>query len=101
MLDVQTMRVHAKASLYSIVSTIALLVVEVSIFWAAEYFDFIALLYIFGPIALLIAMLYWIHKITGIRCANCNNLYGVSIGQRGWPDVPSNCLYCGAEDITK
>lgn len=95
------MSVHAKASLYSIVSTIALLVVEVSIIWAAVYFDFIALLYIFGPLAFLIAMLYWIHKVTGIRCANCNNLYGVSLGQRGWPSVPPKCLYCGVEDTAR
>ena len=92
-------KISAKAHWYTAVAIITLILVELSVIYIAEYFGLVLLLFIFGPLALLFATIYWIHKVTGLRCLRCKNFYGVSIGQRGWPRVPSHCLYCGTASV--
>jgi hypothetical protein len=89
------MTVSLKANLYTLVTIICGLITEIGVVQAAIYFDKVLLLYVFGPLVLFFGVLVWIFKVTGIRCPSCNNIYGVALGQRGWPSVPKNCLSCG------
>jgi hypothetical protein len=89
------MSVSAKAIRYHFIAMGAGLAIEIAVINAAIRFDKIALLYVLGPLVLFLAVLLWVNKVTGIRCPNCNNIYGVSIGSRGWPSVPPKCLSCG------
>lgn len=89
------MTVNTTANLYTLISIICGLGMEIVVVNGAIYFDKTLLLYVFGPLVLFIGVLVWIYKVTGIRCPNCNNIYGVGLGQRGWPSVPKNCLSCG------
>ncbi len=90
------MTVAAKAIRYHFIALASVLAGEFAIVHAAIYFNKIILLYILGPLVLLSTVILWVNKITGIRCPHCNNIYGVSLGSRGWPSVPPKCLSCGS-----
>lgn len=89
------MGLAAKAIRYHFIAVGAGLAGEIAVVYIAIHFEKIALLFALGPLLLLLATLLWINKVTGIRCPDCGNLYGISIGSRGWPTVPTNCLSCG------
>lgn len=90
------MTVAAKAIRYHFIAVGSGLVGELAIVYAAIYFEKVELLFVLGPLAVLLVALLWANKVTGIRCPTCNNIYGVSIGSRGWPSVPAKCLLCGS-----
>ena|ERR1022692_2344638 len=71
------------------------LAAEIVVVYTAIHFEKIAVLFVVGPLLLLLAVLLFMNKVTGIRCPKCNNIYGVSIGSRGFPYVPTKCLSCG------
>jgi hypothetical protein len=90
------MTVAAKAIRYHFIALGSMLAGESAIMHGAIYFNKVILLYILGPLALLFTVILWVNKVTGIRCPHCNNIYGVSLGSRGWPSVPPKCLSCGS-----
>jgi len=89
------MSVSAKAIRYHFIAMGAGLATEIAVIYTAIHFETIALLFVLGPLVLFLAMLFWVNKVTGIRCPNCNNIYGVSFGWHGLPSVPPKCLSCG------
>jgi len=89
------MSIFVKANIYYFLISVALFGVEVGVIHAADYFDQIVLLFIFGPLALFLAILLITYLVTGIRCPKCNNIYGVTTFPRGWPRVPKKCQSCG------
>ena len=90
------MTVASKAIRYHLVTMVSLLVSELAIVYMAIALNKIVLLYVLGPLMLFLAVLLRVHKITGIRCPHCNNIYGVSFASHGWPSVPPKCLFCGS-----
>ncbi len=90
------MTVAAKAIRYHFIAMGSVLAGEWAAVYAATHFHEIVLLYIFGPLVLLLIVILWINKVTGIRCPHCHNIYGVSLGSRGWPSVPPKCRSCGS-----
>ena len=95
-LYVTGMTVAAKAIRYHLIAMGSGLFGEFVILSLAIHFNKIVLLYVLGPLLLFLAVLLWVYTITGIRCPHCNNLYGVTLGTRGWPSVPPKCLSCGS-----
>lgn len=89
------MSVYIKAICYHFIAMSAGLAIEMVVINAAIHFEMIALLFVLGPLALFLGVFLWVNRITGIRCPYCNNIYGVSIGSRGWPSVPPKCLSRG------
>jgi hypothetical protein len=92
------MSIRTKAYLNAVSTLVLLVVVEIIVLKLAQHLGFSWILFVFAPIALLVAILFWLHRSTGVRCSSCNNLYGVSIGLGGWPSVPPKCLSCGANN---
>ena len=90
------MTVAAKAIRYYFIAMISILAIEFVIVSSAIHFEKTALLFVLGPLAFFLMVLFWVYKVTGIRCPSCNNTYGLSLGSRGWPSVPPKCLTCGS-----
>lgn len=89
------MSISARAIRYHFIAMGLGLASEIVVIYTAIYFEKSALLFGLGPLLLFLVVLLWLNKVTGIRCPHCNNIYGVSIGSRGWPSVPAKCLSCG------
>jgi hypothetical protein len=88
------MSVTSRAVLYHFVTAVSLLAGEYAAFHIALKIEIPALLFIFGPLILFIAIIVWVSYITGIRCPSCSKIYGVTIGFKGWPSVPNQCNSC-------
>ena len=92
------MRVLTKAYLNTFLTMVVLGFVEFSIYKYATSVGPDWVLFLFGPLAFLAAVLFWLYKVTGLCCPNCKKLFGVSIGVDGWPSVPKKCKSCDYSD---
>jgi len=92
------MSISTKANVYYFLISVAILSVELAIIYVADYFDEVVLLFTFGPLALLLAILILVYVVSGIRCPNCNNVYGVTFMLWGWPITSKKCMHCGFND---
>lgn len=90
------MTVTAKAIRNHLAALGAGIACEIAVINSAIHFHETVLLYTLGPLVMFLMLLVWVNKVTGIRCPHCNNIYGVSLGLRGWPSVPPRCQSCGA-----
>jgi len=92
------MRPQSKAYAYTFAATATLISMELGVIKLWELSDSNLFIFVFAPLVLLSIVLFWLHKITGIKCNHCNNLYGVTVGLGGWADVPSACINCGKKE---
>jgi len=91
-----TLQGNMKSKIF-ITTALSLLVivgVESSIIFSAEYFGFNCVFFVVCPVVFLISILFWMHKVTSIKCMACGKNYGVSVGFDGWPSIPNSCASC-------
>jgi hypothetical protein len=80
-----------------IITTLSLLIIAsvlIPIIYIVEYIDLHWIYFVVCPILFLSSILFWLHKVTSIKCNACGKNYGISIGLDGGPSVPEVCESC-------
>ncbi len=84
----------SKIFITTALSLLVIASVEFAMILSAEYFGLTWVLFVVCPVLFLISILFWMHKVTSIKCNACGNNYGVSVGFDGWPSIPEVCENC-------
>lgn len=92
-----TMKLRARVHLLTSFTFMSLLGMEFIAFLIANFFDGVWVLIVAGPLILLTLAVFWMHKVTSIKCASCGKPYGVLIGIECWPSLPPRCQSCGSD----
>ena len=89
------MSIRARAYTQTIVAFLILISAELIFIQIFIRYGLSWLMFIVGPISLMVITLVWLSKITGTKCNQCHNLYGVNVDSTGWPSIPDQCQSCG------